>query len=164
MKYYNSMVVFEEIPDEITLAINITNCPCRCHGCHSRFLWDDVGTELTFDELDSMIDRNMGITCICFMGGDSEPSYINDMAGHVRSRYDTLKVAWYSGKERISDEIDLRNFDYVKVGPYVEQFGGLDKDTTNQRMFEIVHGEGGDTSKRDITDRFWLRNKKRAVS
>ena len=45
LKYYNAMVVFEEIPDEITLAINITNCPCHCVGCHSKFLWEDVGTE-----------------------------------------------------------------------------------------------------------------------
>ena len=41
IKYYNAMVVFEEIPNEITLAINITNCPCHCKGCHSQFLWED---------------------------------------------------------------------------------------------------------------------------
>ena len=29
LKYYNSMVVFEEIPNEITLAINITNLNCN---------------------------------------------------------------------------------------------------------------------------------------
>ena len=55
IKYYNSMVVFEEIPNEITLAINITNCPCHCKGCHSKFLWEDIGTELTFEELDRLI-------------------------------------------------------------------------------------------------------------
>ena len=80
VKYYNSMVVFEEIPNEITLAINITNCPCHCKGCHSQFLWEDVGTDLTFEELDRIIKENDGITCVCFMGGDSNPCYINELA------------------------------------------------------------------------------------
>ena len=52
------MVVFEEIPDEITLAINITNCPCKCPGCHSKFLWDDNGTELTVEVLHKLIKEN----------------------------------------------------------------------------------------------------------
>ena len=43
MKYVNESVVFAEIPDEVTLAINISNCPCRCPGCHSKFLWGDIG-------------------------------------------------------------------------------------------------------------------------
>ena len=64
IKYFNSMVVFEEIPSEITLAINITNCPCHCKGCHSKFLWEDIGVELTKDELYKLIDVNDGITCV----------------------------------------------------------------------------------------------------
>ena len=44
LKYVNTGVVFQEIPDEVTLAINISNCPCRCPGCHSHYLWEDIGT------------------------------------------------------------------------------------------------------------------------
>ena len=58
------MVVFEEIPDEITIAINITNCPCKCKGCHSKFLWGDIGTELTESEINKIIKENSGITCV----------------------------------------------------------------------------------------------------
>lgn len=47
LKYVNTGVVFQEIPDEVTLAVNISNCPCRCPGCHSRYLWGDVGEPLT---------------------------------------------------------------------------------------------------------------------
>ena len=36
LKYVNTAVVFQEIPDEVTLAINISGCPCRCPGCHSH--------------------------------------------------------------------------------------------------------------------------------
>lgn len=31
LKYVNTGIVFQEIPDETTLAINISNCPCACH-------------------------------------------------------------------------------------------------------------------------------------
>ena len=46
LKYVNTDVVFQEIPDEVTLAINISNCPCHCPGCHSRYLWEDIGLSL----------------------------------------------------------------------------------------------------------------------
>ena len=35
LKYLNCQVTFAEVPDEISLCINITNCPNRCPGCHS---------------------------------------------------------------------------------------------------------------------------------
>ena len=34
LKYVNTGIVFQEIPDEVTLAINISGCPCHCPGCH----------------------------------------------------------------------------------------------------------------------------------
>lgn len=43
LKYVDARVVFQEIPDEITLAINISNCPCHCKGCHSQYLAEDIG-------------------------------------------------------------------------------------------------------------------------
>lgn len=30
LKYVNCGIVFQEIPDEVTLSINISNCPCHC--------------------------------------------------------------------------------------------------------------------------------------
>ena len=116
VKYYNAMVVFEEIPDEITLAINITNCPCHCKGCHSQFLWEDVGTELTFEELDKLLEKNQGITCICLMGGDADPGYINQLGDYILTdkKYRNICAAWYSGMDSLNDKIDLINFDYIK--------------------------------------------------
>ena len=43
-------------------------------------------------------------------------------------------------------------FDYVKVGGYKEEYGPLNKETTNQRLYEI----GADGIK-DITYRFWKK-------
>lgn len=153
VKYYNAMVVFEEIPNEITLAINITNCPCHCKGCHSQFLWDDVGIELTISELDSLIDKNKGITTVCFMGGDSNPSYINKLAEYVKNTQ-KLKVGWYSGFDTISDKIDLSNFDFVKIGHYDETRGGLNKTTTNQIFYFIKEGK-----LENKTNMFWKKER-----
>jgi anaerobic ribonucleoside-triphosphate reductase activating protein len=158
VKYYNAMVVFEEIPDEITLAINITNCPCHCKGCHSEFLWEDKGILLTTEELDSLIDKNDGITTVCFMGGDAEPELINALAEYVHE-VKHLKVGWYSGRDSYYKNIDFNWFDYIKLGHYDENLGGLNKRTTNQRLYKLKHEVLDDGVKKidfeDITSKFW---------
>jgi anaerobic ribonucleoside-triphosphate reductase activating protein len=159
LRYYNAMVVFEEIPDEITLAINITNCPCHCPGCHSKFLWEDVGTELTNDEIDSLIEKNSGVTCVCLMGGDSDHDSINKTAKHIKDGHPALKVGWYSGFNEIPTEIMPEYFDYIKVGPYVEEYGGLDKETTNQVMYKVEHNYLF-SSLVNITNKFWKKHGK----
>lgn len=136
LKYVDTKVVFQEIPDEITLAINISNCPCHCEGCHSSYLAEDIGTELTIEELVRLRTETEGITCIAFMGGDSDPKRINELAKFVTEELD-LKVAWYSGRQHIPDEINVGNFNYIKIGPYIPKLGGLDKETTNQIMYEV---------------------------
>ena len=86
LKYVNSDIVFQEFPNEVTLAINLSNCPCRCPGCHSTFLWTDVGTPLTPDAIEKMLKEDgERITCIGFMGGDSEPEAINQLAIYIKN-------------------------------------------------------------------------------
>ena len=134
LKYANHDVVFQEIPDQVTLAINISNCPNHCPGCHSKYLWKDVGDELNKNALERLISKNDGITCVCFMGGDQAPAEVSQLASFVKQKYPKLKVGWYSGKEEISPAIDIRSFDYVKTGRYDEKCGPLSSPTTNQRM------------------------------
>lgn len=162
LKYVDTRVVFAEIPDEITLAINISNCPCHCKGCHSSYLAEDIGTVLDGERLVNLIRENRGITCIAFMGGDSNPKEINDLAFCIGllSEY-PYKVAWYSGRQELSKEIELENFDYIKLGPYIEEFGPLNKETTNQRFYKVhkkvVSGiEGYELE--DETYKFWNKN------
>lgn len=138
MKFTNYDIVFREIPDETTLAINISGCPCHCPGCHSSYLADDVGEELTYESLMNMVNGNVGITCISFMGGDANPSYINHLSELLRDSESSLRIAWYSGRQELSDKVDLKNFDYIKLGPYIEELGGLDKKTTNQVLYKVV--------------------------
>lgn len=149
MKYVDTKVVMQEVPDEITLAINISNCPCHCKGCHSSYLAQDIGEDLSIERLTQLSTEAEGITCISFMGGDEDPKRINRLAKWVKEELG-LKVCWYSGRDTISNEINLENFDYIKVGRYDEFLGPLNSRTTNQRLYKVI-----DNRLFDITNRFW---------
>lgn len=137
LKYVDTLVGFKEVPSEITLCINISNCPCHCKNCHSPYLADDIGKELTLDVIYKLIDNNEGITCICFMGGDSSPKQIDMFARYIKDLYD-IKVAWYSGRQELSKDIDIKNFNFIKLGSYIEEFGPLNSKTTNQKFYEVA--------------------------
>ena len=152
LHYINTDVVFQEFPDEVMLAINVSGCPCRCPGCHSKFLWADRGEDLTDETLSALIHETKGtITCVGFMGGDGDPAEVDRLAQHVLSHYPHLKIGWYTGRTAISSLIDQQHFDYIKVGPYLRHLGGLDSPRTNQRMYR----RSPDGSFEDITSRFW---------
>ncbi len=152
LKYVNTGIVFQEIPDEVTLAVNLSGCPCRCPGCHSRYLWQDVGTPLTPMELERLVAGCAeGITCVCFMGGDAEPDYVNSLARYLRREHPGLKVGWYSGRQRVPQSVRKADFDYLKLGPYIAHLGCLKERTTNQRLYKRASGD----SFTDITSRFW---------
>lgn len=162
LKYTDTMVTFSEVPDEISLCVNISNCPIHCPGCHSKELWKDVGKELTYSEIDQLMNRNDGCTVFTIMGGDANPKEVNDIAEYVGLHYD-IKVCWYSGQETLSPDIDLHWFDYVKLGPYIEEKGGLNEPTTNQRFYEVVPTHSMDEKGniimelKDITNKFWKK-------
>ena len=105
MKYVDTKIVFQELPNEITLAINISGCPCACIGCHSSYLSQDIGELLTKEALQQLIRKNKGITAILFMGGDANPAYINKLAEYLYHNYPNLKIGWYSGRDKLSEEI-----------------------------------------------------------
>ena len=160
LKYVDTKVVFQEVPDEISLAINISNCPCHCKNCHSSYLTEDIGKSLIYEEtynnktvincnpLSELIEANNGITCVCLMGGDSNPEYINILGKAIKHHH--LKSAWYSGRQELSKDINLKWFDYVKLGPYIEELGPLNSRTTNQRFYKVSGKELV-----DITNKFW---------
>lgn len=154
LKYLNTGIVFQEIPDEVTLSINITNCPCRCPSCHSQYLWQDIGEPLTPMVLDRfMAEYKNEVTCVCFMGGDAEPESVERLASYMHREHPEMKVAWYSGRQRIPAGINRKVFDYVKLGPYIEHLGCLKERTTNQRLYKRAVGDDFT----DITSRFWKK-------
>ena len=138
-------VVLEEIPDKVTLAVEISNCRGSCIGCHSPFLKQDIGVELTPEAVDRMIADNYGINCFLLLGEGKDPEALLRIAEHLRVHHPQLERAVYSGRPEVEPEI-YAAFDYVKVGPYIAELGPLNERTTNQRLYH--HGE-------DITFRFW---------
>lgn len=143
MKYVETMVVFREVPDEVTLAINISNCPVKCPGCHSSYLAQDIGEELDKESLAVLVKKNPGISCVSFMGGDAEPTKVGELAAEVKRLDPSLKTCWYSGRDLEHAKGNLEILDYVKVGPYIDEYGPLDSPTTNQRFYKIEHLPAG---------------------
>lgn len=138
LKYYNYDIVFQEIPNEVTLALNITNCPNRCRGCHSPHLQEDIGDELNEERIIALMEKySSAITCFCFMGGDADPLEINRLARFIQVHYPEQKTAWYSGCTQLPDGFDVRSFQYIKLGGYDDKLGSLKSKTTNQQLFQI---------------------------
>lgn len=141
MKYQYAKVTFQEIPDEITLCIAISGCEIHCKDCNQKSLWKDEGKELTREELNRLINSNKGISCVCFMG---EGENMAKLWYYVKIAKENcnLKTAMYVGKDLITTMEDygffLNCLDYLKVGSYISNLGGLDSKTTNQRLYSIT--------------------------
>lgn len=156
LKYANADVVFQEFPDEVTLAINLTGCPNGCPGCHSAYLQRDAGQPLTLEAVRSLLAPYEGsVTCVGLMGGDAQPDEVMRLARQIRRHYrGGVKVGWYSGRQEPPRGFEAAVFDYVKFGPYVAARGPLSSPHTNQRLYRI---DDGGARMVDITARFWRR-------
>lgn len=154
LKYVNYDIVFQEFPDEISIAFNLSLCPNLCKGCHSAQLRGDIGEELTEERLFALIDSYKGeITCVGLMGGDNDPATVLHLLSRVKEHYNnTIKTGWYSGRTwQPAPEQLVASLSYLKLGPYIPDLGPLNSKDTNQRMYRVL--PNGDTE--DITYRFW---------
>jgi anaerobic ribonucleoside-triphosphate reductase activating protein len=136
IKYVDAKVVFREVPEEITLAISISNCQVKCPGCHSSYLAEDVGKVLNSFSLLDLIRANLGITCVCFMGEGKDCYDLIPLIKTVREEFPDLKIAYYTGHNECPNEL-VELIDYLKTGPYVESLGPLTSETTNQRFYKV---------------------------
>lgn len=149
IKYVPGMtdVVLEEIPGKVTLALEISNCQGNCVGCHSPFLKNDIGEELTPAVIDKLVKANFGINCILLLGEGKDPVALKAVGEYLKLAHPVLETALYSGRTEVEDEL-YELFDYIKTGPYIEEYGPLNSRSTNQRLYH--HRE-------DITSKFWKR-------
>lgn len=142
--YSHYDVTFQEVPGEISLVFDIAGCPHHCPDCHSKFLWEYSGNPL-LENLPSVINKYRSmITCVCFMGGDQNTIELLK-ACEIAHRYN-LKTCLYTGLDypsfvRLMYDGGPRDygayFNFIKVGPYVSELGGLDNPKTNQRFYEL---------------------------
>lgn len=138
MRFSYPQIHLQEVPGEISLALSISGCSLKCKGCHSTETWDkNFGTELTIDELNRLILKNEGISCVLFYGGEWEPEELVTYLKYVKSK--NLKTALYSGLDNIEDisENIRNNLDYLKIGKFIEELGGLNSENTNQRIIKL---------------------------
>lgn len=156
LKYLGYSVVFQEVPNEVSLAINISGCPHRCEGCHSEYLWEYKGRCIS-DDISSLLQTYSGlITCVCFMGGEQNPEDLIRCFTAVKHR--GLKTCLYSGCENI--DIFFKNgiakyCDYIKIGHYDKKLGGLNSPSTNQRFYAV--------SDKGFVDKTTLFQKRRSI-
>lgn len=136
LKYLYSSVVFSEIPEEISLAIEISGCQIHCKNCHSKELWEDTGTPLTIKEIASLLDKNKGVSCLLLMGGERD---IPALIMLFKSLYPNIKTAWYCGLDTLPDKykVILDYLDYIKLGHYDEKAGPLTSPTSNQKLYAV---------------------------
>ena len=84
---------------------------------------------------------------------------INILAQQIKELL-KLKVCIYSGNafKKTIPELNLKYFDYVKVGPYIEECGPLNNENTNQRLYKVKHIFGLNKLI-NITEKFWNEHK-----
>jgi anaerobic ribonucleoside-triphosphate reductase activating protein len=131
MNIYKHDIVFQEVPDHISLSISVCGCPLRCPGCHSAELWKaDNGYPLTPELFENLLKQySRKITCVLFLGGEwQEQSLVKFLA---RAQKENLKTALYTGLDEISENIK-QHLNFLKTGPWRPDLGGLSSPTTNQ--------------------------------
>lgn len=153
LKYLYCKEVFAEVPSEITLGVSISGCQIRCPGCHSRELWEDKGILLTMEELQNLLDKHKGITTLLLLGGEHDIDTLTELFQYA---YKKVKTAWYCGLDMIpKDKLGIMQYlDYLKLGHYDHELGGLNSPTTNQRFYQIEHQGDGSYYEHDITFKF----------
>lgn len=155
LKYKGYTVAFQEVPNEISLVINVSGCPHHCVNCHSQYLWDNDGAMPLYDNLPSLIKQYLGmITCVCFMGGDWDADGLIPCLKLIHKQYPNLKTCLYNGSDTPVHSLSyLHLLDYIKIGSYQIDKGGLNNPETNQRFYKIQ-----DNIVKDITYLFWKKH------
>ena len=155
LKYLGYAIVCEEVPDEISIAFNISGCDRKCNGCHSKYLWKYEGNYLK-DDYDNLLTKYKDlITCVCFLGGDQNIEELCELCHIAKSI--NLKTCIYSGEESdqlFSKMINDNLIDYLKIGKYKSDLGGLNVIGTNQKMYKIEN-----KTLKDITYKFQTKSK-----
>lgn len=131
-------IVLQEVPGELSLAISISGCPLRCKGCHSAETRNPTyGTPFNLNSLTDLIKQHKHITCVVFYGGEWKPLELIELLQACKQH--NLLTCLYTGFELESiPKLLLEHLTYIKVGPYIEELGGIDSPTTNQQFLTVA--------------------------
>ena len=133
-------IVFQEVPNEVSLLFQITGCRLRCKGCHSPELWNrNHGIELTNKYFLKRLTAYKGlITCALFFGGEWHKDELIEK--FIIAKQNNIKTCLYTGENEVSGDV-LEHLDYVKVGKWNAEYGGLNDPNTNQLFLNLNTGE-----------------------
>lgn len=142
LKFYSKQVVFQEVPNEISISFSIAGCPLKCPGCSwktavSSMLEKQLTDEYYYKALEEY--KNLA-SCVLFYGGEWDKQ---DLIHKLRiAKSMNYKTCLYTGLtfEKVDKEI-IDNLDYIKVGPYIAALGGLDSPKTNQKLINLKTNE-----------------------
>ncbi len=133
-------VVFQEVPNEISLCFSITGCKVGCKGCHSTELWNEnYGVALNNQNFIHWLNKYKNlITCVVFFGGEWQPSDLIEKL--IIAKNFGIKTCLYSGRDHIDINIS-QHLTFLKTGAWQAELGGLDSKTSNQVFRNVVTGE-----------------------
>lgn len=142
LRFISEQIVWQEVPNETSLAFLITGCPLGCKGCHSAESWKLGSGQILSDiYLQQRLSLYQGlISCVCFLGGEWLPELLLERLRLVR--HYGLKTCLYTGLEleQLSPTM-ISMLDYVKTGRWIAEKGGLNCITTNQKFINLHTGK-----------------------
>ena len=159
LKYLYSQVYTAEVPRELSLGFAVLGCNVHCPDCHSKHTWDincgNQGIELTTEELDRQIARQPWVSCILFFGGEWDIHFLENLLLYAKKKYE-YRLALYSGRnfDFFRQTCISSIVDFLKIGSYRKELGGLIYPSTNQRLYRLERGEIVE----DMTPLFWRTN------
>lgn len=132
--FYTKNVVFQEVPNEVSLSFSIAGCNHNCKNCSWKNI-DIKPRELTDSEYINLLNKYKGyVSCILFLGGEwNKDKLIYNLK--LAKDYG-FKTCLYTGNNDVDQDIK-QYLDYLKVGPYIEERGGLDNPNTNQKFIDL---------------------------
>ena len=133
-------IVFQEVPNEISLCFSITGCKVGCKGCHSTELWqEDYGMKLTNINFTTWLNKYKSlISCVVFFGGEWQEAALIEKL--IIAKNHGLITCLYSGQQHININIS-QHLNFLKTGAWRAELGGLDSPITNQTFRNVVTGE-----------------------
>ena len=133
-------IVFQEVPNEISLCFSITGCKVSCKGCHSTELWNkNYGSALTNEAFINWLNKYHSlISCVVFFGGEWQPHAL--IAKLLIANNLGLKTCLYSGEKHIDIKIS-QHLNFLKTGAWQAELGGLESMSTNQVFRNVTSGE-----------------------
>lgn len=138
LRFSSEQIVWQEVPNETSLAFLITGCPLGCKGCHSAYSWKrGSGYILDKKYLTKRLNKYKNlISCVLFMGGEWQLNKLLPLLKLVKQQ--GLSTCLYTGLEQNElPETLLTELTYLKTGRWIAEKGGLDSLTTNQNFVDL---------------------------